>query len=75
MAKDLFSNQSDLYAKYRPAYPKELFEYIVSFAEEKNIAWDCATGNGQAAFLLSDLFKKVIATDITAAQIEKAVKK
>jgi len=75
MAKDLFSNQSDLYARYRPTYPKGLFEYIASFVKEKNIAWDCATGNGQAAVVLADHFKKVIATDISAAQIEKAVKK
>ena len=75
MAKDLFSNQSDLYARYRPAYPKELYDYIVSFVREKNIAWDCATGNGQAAVILAEYFKKVIATDISAAQINKAIKK
>ena len=75
MAKDLFSNQSDLYARYRPGYPKELFDYIVSFVKERNIAWDCATGNGQAAVMLAGHFKKVIATDISAAQIEKAVRK
>ena len=75
MAKDLFSSRSDLYARYRPTYPKELFEYIVSFVQEKNNAWDSATGNGQAAVVLADHFKKVIATDISTAQIEKAVKK
>jgi len=75
MAKDLFSKQSDLYARYRPTYPKELFEYIISFVKVKNITWDCATGNGQAAVVLADHFKKVIATDISAAQIDKAVKK
>jgi len=75
MAKDLFSKQSDLYARYRPTYPKKLYDYIVSFVKEKNIAWDCATGNGQAAVILSDYFKKVIATDISAAQIDKAIKK
>ena len=72
MAKDLFSKQSDLYARYRPTYPKELYDYILSFVKEKNIAWDCATGNGQAALVLADHFKKVFATDISAAQIEKA---
>src|SRR6188768_1082534 len=72
MAKDLFSKQADLYARYRPAYPKELYEYILSFVREKNAVWDCATGNGQAAVVLADHFKKVIATDISAAQIEKA---
>jgi len=75
MAKDLFSNQSDLYARYRPTYPDELYEYILSFVKEKNTAWDCATGNGQAAVVLADHFKKVIATDISAAQIDKAIKK
>jgi hypothetical protein len=35
MAKDLFSKQSDLYARYRPTYPKELYEYILSFVKEK----------------------------------------
>ena len=72
MAKDLFSERSDLYARYRPTYPKELYDYILSFVKEKNIAWDCATGNGQAAVALADHFNKVIATDISAAQIEKA---
>ena len=75
MAKDLFSEQADLYARYRPTYPKELYEYIFSFVKEKNTAWDCATGNGQAAVVLSEYFKKVIATDISAAQIEKATPK
>ena len=75
MAKDLFSKQSDLYARYRPTYPKALYEYILSFVKDKNIAWDCATGNGQAAAVLADHFKKVIATDISAAQIEKATLK
>ena len=72
MAKDLFSKQSDLYARYRPGYPKVLFDHILSFVKDKNIAWDCATGNGQAAIALADHFKKVIATDISPAQIEKA---
>lgn len=73
MAKDLFSKQSDLYARYRPTYPKELYEYILSFVKDKNTAWDCATGNGQAAVVLADHFKKIIATDISTAQIEKAI--
>ena len=75
MAKDLFSQQSDLYARYRPTYPKELYDHILSFVKEKNTAWDCATGNGQAAVVLADHFKKIIATDISAAQIDKAIKK
>ena len=75
MAKDLFSSQSDAYARFRPTYPEELIEYITSFCTEKETAWDCATGNGQAAALLSPYFKKVIATDISKGQIEKAIQK
>ena len=72
MPKDLFSDRSDLYAKYRPTYPEALFHYILSFVEKRNHAWDCATGNGQAAAVLANYFEKVEASDISAAQLEKA---
>jgi len=75
MSKDLFSNYARAYAKYRPGYPIELFEYILSFVENKTTAWDCATGNGQAAAVLSGYFEKVIATDISEAQLKNAVQK
>jgi ubiquinone/menaquinone biosynthesis C-methylase UbiE len=72
--KDNFSNQSSLYVQYRPTYPAELFEYILRFVNNKTTAWDCATGNGQAAIVLSKSFKKVIATDISHKQIANAEK-
>jgi ubiquinone/menaquinone biosynthesis C-methylase UbiE len=75
MAKDLFSSQADEYAKYRPTYPQELFAYILSFVQEKTCAWDCATGNGQAATVLANYFKLVEATDISQAQLKNAVQK
>ncbi|MES1225625.1 MAG: methyltransferase domain-containing protein [Bacteroidota bacterium] len=75
MAKDLFSVQSADYAKYRPNYPVELIEYILGFVIEKKLAWDCATGNGQAAILLSNYFEKVIATDLSENQLLQAVPK
>src|SRR5689334_5830547 len=75
MSKDLFSAQSDAYAKYRPSYPKELFDHILSFVEHRDRAWDCATGNGQAATILADHFKSVDATDISDAQLSKAVQR
>jgi ubiquinone/menaquinone biosynthesis C-methylase UbiE len=73
MAKDLFSDQATRYAKFRPSYPKELFDYISSFVTERNTAWDCATGNGQSASVLSNYFKKIEATDISEAQLNNAV--
>jgi ubiquinone/menaquinone biosynthesis C-methylase UbiE len=72
MAKDLFSNQAALYAKYRPTYNAALINYILSFVEQKQTAWDCATGNGQAALLYADYFEKVFATDTSAKQIAQA---
>ena len=75
MAKDLFSEQSKVYAQFRPGYPQELFDYILNFVEERKYAWDCATGNGQAAAVLADYFKKVEASDISEAQIRNAIKK
>lgn len=75
MAKDLFSNHASLYAKYRPNYPPELFQHIFSFVDEKNRAWDCATGNGQAAYAIADHFKTVEATDLSEAQLANARQK
>lgn len=75
MAKDLFSGHADLYAKYRPTYPPELFDYIFGFVKERECAWDCATGNGQAANVLAENFTKVEATDISQQQLQNAVQK
>jgi ubiquinone/menaquinone biosynthesis C-methylase UbiE len=75
MAKDLFSSQASLYAKYRPTYPAELYDYILGFVQERNSAWDCATGNGQAAGALAGYFQRVEATDSSEAQLKNAVQK
>lgn len=72
--KDNFSKQADLYAQYRPAYPDALIRQILQHVNERNVAWDCATGNGQAAHLLSKYFDTVYATDISANQLAKAVR-
>jgi ubiquinone/menaquinone biosynthesis C-methylase UbiE len=37
------------------------------------LAWDCATGNGQAAIGLAEHFRRVIATDASRAQIASAI--
>ena len=70
--KDLFSTQSDLYAKYRPTYPPELYEYVLRFVTRRDAAWDCATGNGQVARALAAHFKYVFATDISENQLRHA---
>jgi ubiquinone/menaquinone biosynthesis C-methylase UbiE len=68
-----FSQRSDLYAQHRPQYPRELFAWIASLAESHERAWDCATGNGQAAEVCAEFFQEVQATDISAQQIEHAI--
>jgi len=70
--KDFFSEQSTEYAKYRPRYPDELFEYLSSITNEHKKAWDCAAGNGQAALSLTHYFDEVIATDASEKQIQNA---
>src|SRR6516162_334445 len=67
--KDHFSKQAAEYAKFRPRYPQELFDYLGSIAPSRQLAWDCATGNGQAAVGLASVFDHVIATDASEKQI------
>ncbi len=73
MSKDLFSGHANTYATFRPTYPAALFQHLLQFVANKNRAWDCATGNGQAATALANYFTKVDATDISAEQIKNAV--
>ena len=70
--RDHFSVQAADYAKFRPRYPIELFDYLSDIAADNEIAWDCATGNGQAAVALASKFRHVIATDASAKQITNA---
>ncbi len=70
--KDNFSKQASIYAKYRPAYPPELFKFILDHTKERKAAWDCATGNGQTAKELAKIFDKVYATDISQKQLDNA---
>ena len=73
--KDNFSRQANIYAKYRPTYPKELFDFILGKIENKDAAWDCGTGNGQTAKELAKYFEKVFATDTSEKQILNAEEK
>jgi SAM-dependent methyltransferase len=70
--KDHFSKQAADYAKFRPRYPHEMFEYLGSLAPRRQLAWDCGTGNGQAAVGLAAVFYRVIATDASEKQIANA---
>jgi SAM-dependent methyltransferase len=70
--KDHFSQHAGDYARYRPDYPKALFAYVASLAPGLDWAWDCGTGNGQAAVDLAAFFDRVVATDASEEQIRNA---
>jgi SAM-dependent methyltransferase len=69
---DHFSGVSAAYAAFRPSYPDTLFEYLANEAPARDQAWDAGTGSGQAAVGLARYFAHVLATDASAAQIERA---
>ena len=70
--KDYFSGHAADYAAYRPKYPAVLFQWLSQQCLQHDLAWDCATGNGQAAIALTHHFQQVIATDGSAAQLQQA---
>jgi SAM-dependent methyltransferase len=69
---DHFSAQSREYAAYRPTYPRELAAFLAGASPGRALAWDAATGQGQAARLLATEFRHVLATDASAAQLASA---
>ena len=71
-SKDKFSTQSEIYKKYRPVYPQELYDVILKATKGRGACWDCATGNGQVANELSKHFDVVFATDLSENQIKQA---
>jgi ubiquinone/menaquinone biosynthesis C-methylase UbiE len=70
--KDHFSAYAGDYASYRPRYPRELFTWLANVAPAREHAWDCATGNGQAAVALAGHFARVTASDASPSQLAHA---
>lgn len=70
--QDHFSRLAAGYIQFRPRYPRELFGFLASLPERRQTAWDCGTGNGQAAVALAELFDDVVATDASSRQIANA---
>jgi SAM-dependent methyltransferase len=69
---DHFSDRAAAYARYRPTYPPELFTWLAEVAPGTTLAWDCGTGNGQAAIGLANHFSSVLATDPSTEQLAVA---
>ena len=70
--KDHFSGHAAAYAQARPTYPAELYAWLAGLCHKRDRAWDCATGNGQAARGLGAHFAQVIATDASETQLASA---
>jgi len=70
--EDHFSELAETYSKYRPNYPKKLFEYLSDCCKKHKQAWDCGTGNGQAAISLAEYFDNIYATDASKEQLSQA---
>ncbi len=71
-APDYFSAHAAEYAQHRPHYPAGLFDWLTGQCSAHDLAWDCGTGNGQAALALADRFEQVVASDLSAEQIDCA---
>ena len=69
---DHFSGHAAHYAAHRPTYPPALFDWLAGVAPGRALAWDVATGNGQAALALAQHFDRVVATDASPQQIAQA---
>ncbi len=67
-----FSPLAATYARARPTYPAALYAWLAGLVACHELAWDCATGSGQAALGLAAHFSRVVATDRSAQQLAHA---
>jgi len=70
--KDHFSNKAAAYAAHRPTYPPALAAFLAEISPGRACAWDCGCGSGQLSVLLAPHFARVIGTDASKQQVEKA---
>ena len=70
--QDLFSRHAGSYSRFRPTYPRALYDYLAGLTPARAMAWDAGTGNGQCAVALADYFASVHASDPSAEQIAHA---
>uniref|UniRef100_A0A803PIN6 Methyltransferase type 11 domain-containing protein n=1 Tax=Cannabis sativa TaxID=3483 RepID=A0A803PIN6_CANSA len=68
----LFDKQADVYADARPTYPIEWYSKLAALTSHHTLAWDVATGSGQAAIDVAKHYEQVIATDVSESQLERA---
>ena len=68
------------YAHFRPTYPAALFDRVMAWVGEgreaplRELAVDVGCGTGQATSVLAKNFRKVIAVDPSASQLDASKK-
>lgn len=66
------------YAKFRPAYPKQIPDTIVNYCQKTCKNFECALdvgcGSGQGTHQLCNYFKRITGVDVSKAQIMLAHK-
>lgn len=73
MATDHFGRVATHYASHRPNYPAALFAWLAAQCGRRDLAWDCGAGSGQASIGLAAHFRQVLATDMSADQLDHAI--
>ncbi|KAH7861890.1 hypothetical protein Vadar_032244 [Vaccinium darrowii] len=69
----LFDKQAETYLDARPHYPAEWYSMLADRTTLHSLAWDVATGNGQAAIGVAGHYEHVIGTDVSEAQLKCAI--
>jgi SAM-dependent methyltransferase len=72
--EDHFSAVARDYVQRRPAYPRRLATVLAERAPGRALAVDCGCGSGQLSVPLAGSFRRVIGVDVSAAQINHAVR-
>lgn len=67
-----FSNGAENYARHRPGYPPELAQALASHCKSHEFAIELGCGTGQFSHQLAEHYEKVLATDLSADQINHA---
>lgn len=71
-SSDFFSAGASEYVRFRPVYPDDFLDWLTLLSKERDLCWDCACGSGQATVGIAKRFGKVIATDMSEAQLKNA---
>jgi SAM-dependent methyltransferase len=68
----MFDDLTDRYARFRPDYPAALIDVLANYCASHRVALDVGCGSGQLSRALTDRFERVIAADVSAAQVRDA---